>query len=527
MKTCIVLLVGAALLLGACSSGSGGGDDGDTSQPTVKWFVEKGPPSNSQGVNGDLYLDQDAALLYVKVNGQWQPAASLRGPSGSGWLFGSGVPASTLGSDGDLYLDTSTSFAYRKMNGSWGMLFALKGDTGATGTQWYSGANAPTSNVPSTARAGDYYLQTSTAMIYKKDSNGSWSSMLVLSYSTPSFIYTPHMMSWDSEVSFNAVAYGTSGYVAVGNYGSIVHSTDGTNWKLLTYTRNFSKLPKGLESEPDPEDALPENFIFYDVAFGNGKYVPVGYYEPEGPVCLLGVSSNGVSWYFTQLGNFRSNHVTFQNGMFFVSTDSGVIYTSTDGSSWTPSSGMPAGRSLSTVIYGNDKYIVFSSYANGVIEGVYTSTNGTHWSPAAPMTGITSGCRVYSVVFGSGLFVAVGRSGPMGVAIIWISTDGISWSSQDLPVTYSTEFLDIAYGNGFALVGYDDNYGLNLIMTSANGISWTMQTLPNNYVYYYGYERFSGIASCSPAGTFVIAKGVSQGEGEYSLGKLSSTSLRK
>jgi len=47
MKTCIVFLVGAALVLGACSSGSGGGDSGDTGQPTAKWFVEKGPPSNS------------------------------------------------------------------------------------------------------------------------------------------------------------------------------------------------------------------------------------------------------------------------------------------------------------------------------------------------------------------------------------------------------------------------------------------------------------------------------------------------
>lgn len=503
MKTCIILLVGAALVLGACSSGSSGGDGGDTGQPTAKWFVEKGPPSNSQGANGDLYLDQDAAILYVKVNGQWQAAASLRGTSGSGWLFGSGAPASTIGSDGDLYLDTSTTLAYRKLNGSWGVLFALKGDTGATGatgTQWYSGANAPTSNVPSTARAGDYYLQTSTAMIYKKDSNGSWSSVLVLSYNTASFIYTPHMMSWDSEVFFNAVAYGTSGYVAVGNYGSIVHSPDGTNWKLVTYTRYFSKLPKGLESEPDPEYALPENFNFYDVAFGNGKYVAVGYYEPEGPECARGVSSDGENWVFNQLGYFESKHVTFLNGMFFISSDSGEIYTSADGSSW--NSNDSGGEYLSEVAYGNGKYIAFS-FPDG-LGGVCTSLDGINWVLTS-VEGINSTAQIYSLVFGSGLFVAVGTDGSTGIAMIWISTDGINWSSQDLPVSGSTEFFDIAYGNGFAVVGFDGFSGYkNIIATSANGISWNIQTLPYS-------SDLSGIAPASPAGTFVIAKGQQRG----------------
>jgi hypothetical protein len=391
------------------------------------------------------------------------------------------------------------------------VLFALKGDTGATGatgTQWYSGAAVPTPSVPSTARSGDYYLQTSTAMIYKKDSNGSWSSVLVLSYNTASFIYTPHMMSWElweSDAYFNAVAYGTSGYVAVGSHGSIVHSPDGTNWRLVKFTPNYSKLPEGLDPNSTLQESLPSGFSFYDVAFGNGKYVAVGYYEPEGPECMRGVSSNGENWDFNQLGSFASTHVTFLNGVFFISSDSGTIYTSTDGSSWNTNN---SGRQyLSEVAYGNSKYIVFSSYANGRIQGVCTSSNGETWTytPLASMKGLTNYTEITSVVFGSGLFVAVGTDGGTGIAMIWISPDGINWSSQDLPVSGSTEFFDIAYGNGFAVVGFDGfSSPQNVIATSANGISWNIQTLP------YSLD-LSGIAPASPTGTFVIAKGQQRG----------------
>lgn len=108
-----------ALVLGACNLGSGGGESTDTTQITAKWFIEKGAPSASQGSNGDLWFDTDAALVYVKTGGQWVAAASVRGPAGSGWLFGAGEPGATLGSDGDLYLNTTNSMAYRKLGGIW------------------------------------------------------------------------------------------------------------------------------------------------------------------------------------------------------------------------------------------------------------------------------------------------------------------------------------------------------------------------------------------------------------------------
>ena len=75
MKNWVVLIFGVFLVVGACSPGGGGGSDADSGQPTAKWFISKGAPSNSEGVDGDLYLDQDAAILYVKTGGQWVTAA--------------------------------------------------------------------------------------------------------------------------------------------------------------------------------------------------------------------------------------------------------------------------------------------------------------------------------------------------------------------------------------------------------------------------------------------------------------------
>ena len=152
--------------------------------------------------------------------------------------------------------------------------------------------------------------------------------------------------------------------------------------------------------------------------------------------------------------------------------------------------------------YGNGIYLVFSTVEN---VDVYTSEDGSSWQYTnVAETGLTASSQVSSVTFGSGLFVAVGKD-EGSLPMIWLSTDGITWSSQDLPVSSSVEFYDIAYGNVFALVGYDGYSGQNLILTSANGISWNIQALP------YGSQLVS-IYPCAPAGTFVIARGGDGGE---------------
>lgn len=505
------VLVGVSILVGACNFGGGGGDSGDSGQPTAKWFVEKGPPSNSQGANGDLYLDTDNAVLYVKTSGQWVAAASLRGPSGSGWLFGAGVPASTLGSDGDLYLDTSTSMTYRKLSGTWSALFALKGDTGATGaqgpqgeagppgTQWYSGTAVPTPTVPSTARPGDYYLQTSTAMVYKKDAGGNWSSILVMACSSASFLYTPHMFfNYDyGSVYFNAIAYGNGTYIAVGSEGSIIRSTDGVYWKLVESTANTSKIVKGFDLDPNPSGNISDELV--DVAFGNNIFIAVG------EAGAYASWDNGLTWDKLDQLSGSLTRATFVNGKFYLSGSSSSIFSSSDANTWIELNSW--GYDLTNIAYGNGKYLAFSHLEN--LNGICSSLNGVDWTftDKASTSGLDGAGHIYSVVFGNGVFIATGSQvwgEEEEFATIWISSDGLQWTTVDLPVI-DAAFYDVAFGNGFAAIGFDGNN--NYLLSSSNGISWNIQSIPAlQNPTYSSYARFSSIAPCLP-GSFAIAVG--------------------
>ncbi len=514
--TCLFVgaLFGLSLIILACNFGGGGGDEGPTGQPTAKWFIEKGPPSSSQGANGDLYLDKDAAVLYVKTSGQWVAAASLRGPAGSGWLFGAGAPASTLGSDGDLYLDTSTSMAYRKLGGAWSALFALKGETGAQGpagtpgTQWYSGSANPTSTVPSGARAGDYYVKTSFPLeIFRRDSSGSWNSILPMNYVPPSFVFTPHMDSWGT-VSFYSVAYGDGVYIAVGSYGTIVKSTDGRNWKLIESSYNYNYDPsmilKGLESNPNPENSIYDTL--YDVVYGKNIFVTAGYNT------IYYSEDKGDSWHASNLeyGDYSLRQITFLNNIFYATgyNDSGyaVLLSSSDGINWNVVHTEPdTNTSLIAPVCGqvdeNPLYLmVLRNRSTNGFNRMYISWDGEFWIQPEYYEGL-EGCRIERVTYGGGFFAAVGSINNRGT--IWLSLDGSEWTSQDLPLSTSSVLNNIAYGCGFTVIGSDTYTTVNLILTSPNGISWNIQSIPQA-------GTFTGVCAASPPGTFAIS--VDEGE---------------
>ncbi len=89
-----------------------------------------GPPANTQGQDGDFYIDTVAHALYgPKAGGVWPAPVSLVGPAGAPGngtngtngsngtngntiLSGAGAPPDTLGSDGDFYIDTNAHIMY-------------------------------------------------------------------------------------------------------------------------------------------------------------------------------------------------------------------------------------------------------------------------------------------------------------------------------------------------------------------------------------------------------------------------------
>jgi hypothetical protein len=176
-----------------------------------------GPPQNSQGVDGDFYLNTASWLLHgPKANDAWPVGVSLIGAAGEDGthgtngldgrtiLNGAGAPSNATGSSNDFYLDRTTHVLYGpKMGGVWPSgvpLIGPPGEDGADGVDGQDGvdgvdgqdggdgqdgapgADGRTILSGSGARsgvgaAGDFYIDTVADAIYgPKSASTGWGS---------------------------------------------------------------------------------------------------------------------------------------------------------------------------------------------------------------------------------------------------------------------------------------------------------------------------------------------------------------
>lgn len=257
-------------------------------------------------------------------------------------------------------------------------------------------------------------------------------------------------------------------FVAVGNKVAY-SSTDGINWTAMTFP--------GVSSTYLPN--------LYDVTFGNNRFVAVG---PSGSTYY---SKDGKTWTAgTDLGNVTINAIAYNGTNRFVAVGSGGnyrVYYSTAGSSWTKGGGLSTSYKYYTVAYGAGKFIaggereyysedgiswtLLSShsgytfrgmtYANNMFvatcsDGIRYSTTGLDWTFANGATSSTS-----EVAYGNNKFIAIGAGN-------YSSTDGINWTSIDVPTANDIVFGD----NKFVIVGGGVTSG-GTAYSSTDGINWT------------------------------------------------------
>jgi len=238
--------------------------------------------------------------------------------------------------------------------------------------------------------------------------------------------------------SFHGATVTSNLFVAVGEFGTILLSTNGIDW-LITNAPVITNLNS--------------------VCFTGDRFVVVG----DGGTILT--STTGTDWTRQTAPTSRNLYsVTHGNGLVAAVGSSGTILTSATGSSWrSRNAGFDTIVDLSDVTFGAGQFVtVGQAFHDDFSTGISAiSADGTNWQSAnsgtlAPFS---------SVVYGNEMFLAA--AGSMFAA----SPDGLHWGYYYLGLRTNAVDLDFA-GGRFVAAGWSG------ILHSPDGTNWTAAVEP-------------------------------------------------
>jgi hypothetical protein len=283
----------------------------------------------------------------------------------------------------------------------------------------------------------------------------------------------------ENSVVSNAIAYSTGltsandsisvspEYIAVGNLGKIIISSDLTTWTNKTQPGIFAYTSitfngtiyvavgaagaiytsTDLETWTQRTSSTTSNYT--EIVYRNGKFVAVG---ASG---VVSYSADGISWNtntVSALFDFHSVDYSVLNSLWIAVGSGGNVYTSSDLLTWT--------KKTITGLTG-DVYTVHCEDELTVIAGVggllYTSIDlGTWYSRIAPVTSVIMTVNYYA---DKKIWVAGTSNGQ-----VLTSTDGINYQPVSLNVSLSDSIYDqieingqivFVGGSGFVLSTFD------------------------------------------------------------------------
>jgi hypothetical protein len=159
------------------------------------------------------------------------------------------------------------------------------------------------------------------------------------------------------------------------------------------------------------------------------------------------------------------NGVTDNGSTLVAVCQSGNIYTSADGVTWTARTSSFGTTPITSVAYSPTLGLFV---AVGWTGRTAHSADGITWTLNTALTGTPD---LLAVTWGAGLFVAGGNSSTItGITTMYTSPDGITWTSRTLAgIATNGTVKSVAFGNGlFVVVGI---FGQGA--TSPDGITWT------------------------------------------------------
>ena len=369
---------------------------------------------------------------------------------------------------------------------------------------------------PNTTPSGNLYVATSGSslsnMPYKR----------LVTYAVPNFItspvfYNPTLSQYCSiSAYYGASATSTNGLVWSLNSGTFDVNTSavvtGADYAFYTYAASAKLLYRfnsdskyyaadpstpttySLFSFPTIGTAYTSNRIS-NIAFDGTTYMVV--YYNAGTLNSF-TSSNGATWSAAGNGTFPNDRpaiVSGATGSFFVyrlqGSGTSAAFTSNTGSTWTSSISLnfTVAGALCEVAYGNSVYVAVGiSATQGEIS---RSSNGTTWASTYTTSGTTG--QLYSVTYtnlGSGLFIAVGRAGTGGSAILYSDATGTTWSNATINGTLTRPIYQIIDGGASASPRFVALTDTTEALTSDDGVTWTVTSISSSVT-----TPFSTVAS--------------------------------
>ena len=227
--------------------------------------------------------------------------------------------------------------------------------------------------------------------------------------------------------NWRSVTYGNGRYVAVGDDGSMAHSSDGINWtqinvgpahwRGITFANGRFVAVGAVAAIAHSSDGINWTQInmgadvWISVKHINGRFIAVG---NEG---AIGHSTNGINWTLQSVGTVTWWDLTHANGRYVIVGSGGNMAHSTNGFNWTQINVGSTGFGWTGITYGNGRFVAVGNYS-----ALAHSTNGINWIP------LTLGVGIWrSVAYYDGRFVAVGNSGAMAH-----SSNGINWTQTNV-----------------------------------------------------------------------------------------------
>ena len=251
-----------------------------------------------------------------------------------------------------------------------------------------------------------------------------------------------------------SVAWGGDRFVAVGGWaGPILHSLDGEHWQ-----------------EASPHDEL---YGLNGVTWAGDRFVAVGH--------AIGFSEDGIRWRRARMSVHGDLTAAAWNGQRHVAVGrEGLIVHSDNGDWWAPATESATAEALTDVAWNGERFVAVGHHG-----AIVHSSDGDRWQPASrPAVPFRAARpddaphRIYyyfsGIVWNGERFVAVGWGGDDNLGTVVHSSDGDHWElAADHGHLADEHFEAVAWsGERFVAVSYFNG----TIMYSPDGDRWVRAT---------------------------------------------------